>query len=185
MLFISQCAVNVIYNMWGPHQLSLKLDSLTINWIFWTIEELMNWWYIIKVPNMTFLKWGLSPLSKLYPSKLHYLYSSYCFLGKPIGWHNNYYYLPFTRMASTKGRNFVPKFVLTFTATKQTFSHVLALKMNCDFSSSYFIYYSFVNSFNCCVTCLLCSWAPLRDFAIFVFVGSFIVPQQGIYYDII
>ena len=56
MSFTSQHAVDVIYNMWVLHQLSLKLDSATINQICSTIEEHVNWQYITIVSNMTFLK---------------------------------------------------------------------------------------------------------------------------------
>ena len=55
VIYLATCC-KCIYNMWVPHRLSLKLDSATINQICSTIEEHVNWRYIIIVPNMTFLK---------------------------------------------------------------------------------------------------------------------------------
>ena len=65
-------------------------------------------------------------------------------------------------MALIKGGNFAPKIALII-ATNYTFLHVLALIMNCDLSSSYFI----VNSFNCYVTSAF--MGPVGGFCYFCF----------------
>ena len=57
--------------------------------------------------------------------------------------------------------------------------------MNRDLSSSHFIYYIVVNSFNCYVIYVLRSWAPLEDSVIFVLGVLFMDPQRGIYYSIV
>ena len=65
------CKCNLQYV--GSTSTEFKIRLRTINRICSTIEEHINWRCITIVPNMTFLKCVLSLLSKLYPSKFHYI----------------------------------------------------------------------------------------------------------------